>query len=223
MHKTQKILLRRLLAEGKQKYSVLTRGYSYEENVVFHLKQLVNNKFITKKDGYYSLTRQGVNKITSYDLPLLEDTGFKSFLVGFSCDCRGEYLIKSHPQAEEDFFNFPSGQPRFGEHIDKALVRIFKFNTGITISPKNFKFLSIHLKTIRSKEGEVIFDDAFSIYEVEITKGQKEKMKLHEQIRWIPLQQIKNLKNCWPEIDIAIIKKDKRSYMSYEFTSDYIL
>lgn len=223
MHKTQKILLRKLLAEGKQKYSVLTQGYSYEDNVVFHLKQLVNNKFITKKDSYYSLTRLGVNKITSYDLTLLEDTGFKSFLVGFLCDCRGKYLIKSHPQAEEDFFNFPSGQPRFGEHIDDALVRIFKFNTGIAISPENFRFLSIHLKTIKSKTGEVIFDDVFAIYGAKITKVQKEKMKLHEQIHWMSLEQIKNLKNCWPEIDIAVIKKDKRSYISYEFTSDYIL
>ncbi|MBU2577244.1 hypothetical protein KKA69_00250, partial [Patescibacteria group bacterium] len=214
---------RRLLAEGKQKYSTLTRGYTYEDNVVFHLKQLVNNKFITKKDSYYSLTRLGVNKITSYDLTLLEDTGFKSFLVGFLCRYQDEYLIKSHPQAEKDFFNFPSGQPRFDEHIDKALVRIFKFNTGITITPKNFKFLSVHLKTIRSKEREAIFDDAFAIFEVEITKDQKEKMKLHEQIHWMSLEQVRNLKNCWPEINIVVIEKDKRPYMSYEFSSDYIL
>lgn len=223
MHKIQKILLRRLLAEGKQKYSALTRGYTYEDNVVFHLKQLVNNKFITKKDSYYSLTRQGVNKITSYDLALLEETGFKSFLIGLLCKYQNKYLIKSHPQAEKDFFNLPSGQPRFGEHIDKALVRIFKFNAGITISPENFRFLSTHLKTIRSKEGEVIFDDAFSIFEVRITKDQKEKMKLHPQVHWLPLEEIKKLKNRWPEINIVVIEKDRRPYMSYEFTSDYIL
>ena len=223
MHKTQKILLKRLLTGGKQRYSSIACGYSYEDNVVFHLKQLIDKKIVTKKDGLYSLTRIGVGKITSYDLVLLEDIGFKSFLVGFLCRYQDEYLIKSHPQAEKDFFNFPSGQPQFGEQINTALVRFFKFNTGITTNSNVFKFLSIHLKTVESKAGETIFDDAFAIYEAKITKTQKEKMKLHKQVHWMSLQKIKKLKNRWPEIDIVIIKKSKSPYMEYKFISNYIL
>jgi len=222
MHKTQKVLLKRLLSGGKQKYSTLTQGYSYEDNVVFHLKQLLSNGFILKRDGFYSLTKEGVDKITSFDLTLLEDTGFKSFIVGFLCSYQDYYLIKFHPQAERDFFNLPSGQPRFGELIEDALCRIFKLNTGMIISPKDFIFLSVHLKTIKSTAGEVIFDDAFAIYEIKITNMQKEEMNLDKQVHWMAMEEIKKLKNRLPEIDIVIIKKDNRPYVNYEFTSDYI-
>lgn len=56
-----------------------------------------------------------------------------------------------------------------------------------------------------------------------ITVEQKEKMTLQKNIKWFSLEEIKRLSNCWPEIDILIVKKDYTNYLSYEFKTNYIL
>lgn len=223
MHEVQKILLKRLLLQNKQRYSFLTTGYSYEDNIVFHLKQLIKKDLIKKEENTYLITTSGVKEITKYDLQILEDPGFKTFFIGFLCNYENKYLIKEHPIINNNFYNLPSGKPRFGEIIEKALVRIFEVNTGITLEPKDFEFLSLHLKIVKTSQREVLFDDAFAIYKVSIDNTQKEKMKFPKQIKWMSIKEIKKLSNRWPEIDICIIQEDTNPYLSYEFISDYIL
>lgn len=220
MHQLQKILLKRLLIQGKQKYSLLTRSYSYEDNILFHLKQLINKGLVAKKDGQYSVTAAGIK---GFDLDQREDTGAKTFIIGFLCQEENEYLIKAHPHAPKNFYNLPSGQPRFGEDIFQALARIFFENTNFKINPKNFKFLSLHLKTIKTADGQVLFDDAFAIYEVKIGKNQRNQMKLKKELSWMGLKKIKTLQNRWPEIDILIFEGNRTPYLSYQFKSNYIL
>lgn len=223
MHKIQKILLKRLLLQNKQKYSTLTKGYDYEDNIVFHLKQLIKAGLINKTDNYYQITSEGIKIITNYDLPTIEDTRFKTFFIGFLCSFDDLYLIKEHPSENNNFYNLPSGKPRFGEPINEAIIRTFAANSGIKLEIEKFKFLTLHLKTIKTSNEETLFDDAFAIYQVNITKSEKLRMKLHDQISWKSEDKIKKLPNRWPEIEIIILKKDYSPYLAYEFTSDYIL
>jgi len=223
MHDIQKIILKRLLDKYGQKYSDLTRGYSYEENIVFHLKRLVDEGLIKKKDGLYFITTEGVKKITKYDLTKLADTGFKTFFVGFLCQYQNKYLIKSHPQGKSNFYNLPSGKPHFGEPIESSLVRTFEENSGLKLSPAEFSFLSLHLKTVKTSDEEILFDDAFAIYRVELNKQEFENMRLGQNIQWMEIKTINQLNNRWPEIDICILRKDYTNYLAYEFVSDYIL
>ncbi len=223
MHETQKILLKRLLTQNGQRYSSLTVGYDFDDNVVFHLKQLINKGLMKKEADKYLITLEGIKVITDYDLLTIEDTGYKTFFVGFLCNFGDKYLIKEHPTETTNFYNLPSGKPRFGESIDIALIRTFESNTGITLNKKDFKFRSLHLKTVKTSLGETLFDDAFTIYTVEINQKQKERMKLHKQISWKSIGEIQKLSNRWPEIDICILKNDSSPYLSYELKSDYIL
>jgi len=223
VHITQKILLKRLFTQNRQRYSSLTYGYSYEDNIVFHLKKLLKEGYVDKIDGTYSITTKGVKKITIFDVSLAENSGIKTFFIGFLCNYNKEYLIKEHPHGVHNFYNLPSGKPRFGEDVGKALVRTFAENSGLILKPSEFEFLSLHLKTVKTSQGETLFDDAFTIYRVKIGKSQREKMKLRKQIKWMTEDEIKKLPNYWPEIDICIIKKDFRPYRSYKFISDYIL
>lgn len=223
MHEIQKILLKRLLIQNKQKYSALTVGYDFDDNIVFHLKQLINKGLVKKDADKYLITVEGVKVITDYDLPTIEDTGYKTFFVGFLCNYGDEFLIKEHPTETANFYNLPSGKPRFGESINSALIRTFESNTDITLDGKDFEFQSLHLKTVKTSHGEVLFDDVFAIYRVDISQEQKEKMKLHKQISWKSVGEIQKLSNRWPEIDICILKRDKTSYMTYSFISNYIL
>lgn len=217
------MLLKRLLRNNCQKYSSLTQGYSSEDNIVFHLKQLLANGFIEKHDGRYELTTEGTKEITKYDLELMEDLGFKTFFVGFICKSGNEYLIREHPTSKVNFYNLPSGKPHFGENIEKALVRIFYENTDIKVKSTDFKYLTLHLKTIKTSKNEVLFDDASAVYKVLIDKTTKAKMKLHKSLKWIVEDKIKRLPNRWPEIDICINQKNVKPYLSYEFVSNYLL
>ena len=223
MHQIQKILLKRLLISNNQKYSLLTQGYGFEDNVVFHLKQLLNKHFIEKQKIGYKIITKGVKQITRYDLEKLENTGFKTFFVGFVCKSGKEYLVKEHPASKTNFYNLPSGKPRFGESIEKALTEIFCDNTGLKLKYKDFRYLALHLKTVKTSKGEVLFDDALAVYETAIDESQKLKMKLNKQLKWMPFDEIKKLPNRWPEIDILIIDKNFTNFLSYEFMSDYIL
>lgn len=223
MHDIQKILLKRLLLQNGQKYSTLTVGYNFEDNIVFHLKQLTSHKLIEKLHGNYLITAEGVKTITQYDLTTIKDLGFKTFFIGFLCNFEDQYLIKEHPTESKNFYNLPSGKPRFGEPIDIALVRTFEENTGITLKPSDFEYKSLHLKTVKTSGGEVLFDDAFAIYQANINLQQKESMRLHKQISWKSTKDIESLNGRWPELDLLILQRDKIAYRVYDFVSDYIL
>ena len=69
--------------------------------------------------------------------------------------------------------------------------------------------------------GEILFDDAFAVYKVKIENA--EKIKLKQELKLLTLEEIKKLPNCWPEIDLCIVKKDSHQYLSYSFTTNYIL
>jgi len=223
MHDIQKILLKRLLVQNGQRYSALTSGYNFEDNIVFHLKQLISNSFIKKEGNTYSLTADGVKTIAKFDRVTLEETGFKTFVVGFLCGLNGSYLVKERLAEHGSFYNLPSGKPRFGEPIEEALVRTFEENTKLTLDPADFKYLSLHLQAVKTTRGEVLFDDAFAIYRVSVTSAQKEGMRLQKRISWKTVEEIRALKNRWPEIDICVLKKDVAPYLDYEVISNYTL
>lgn len=217
MHQIQKTLLKRLLAKNNQKYSMLTAGYDFEENIVFHLKQLINNGFLEKKQDVYTLTAEGVKKAKE------EETGLKMFFLGFLCESNGKFLLREHSEGKNKFYNLPSGKPQFGEKIEDALVRSFFELTGLKLKPENFQYLSLHLKTVKTSKNETLFDDAFGIYKVKIIEDQSIKMELKKEVKWFSTEEIKLFSNRWPEIDLCILEKNTSFYLTYEFTSDYIL
>ncbi len=224
MHQLQKILLKRLSLQNNQRYATLTSGYDFEDNIVFHLNKLLSNKLIYKDNGVYSISLDGVKEISKYEPFRLEDKGVKTFFIGFIChDENNNYLVKSHPNARLNFYNLPSGKPFFGENINISLSRVFYQYTGLELSSENFSFTSLHLKTIINSTNEIIFDDAFSIYSVNITNLKKNKMRLGDSLSWKSVDEIKHLENRWPELDICILNKDLSIYKSYIHKSDYIL
>lgn len=216
-------MLKRLLGQNRQRYATLTAEYSYEDNVVFHLKQLLAKGLVEKSDQRYAITTKGVKVITEYDLPDLVDVGCKKFRVGFLCQYKGSYLLKEHPAAQANFYNLPSGGPRFGERVEDALVRTFAADTGVTLDAGAFSFYSLHLKTVKTSSGEVLFDDAFAIYAVSLDASDYARTKLAKPIFWADTNTIASLPNRWPELDLCILQQDTATYRAYEFTSDYTI
>ena len=223
MHQIQKILLKRLVLQNDQKYSDLTRGYDFENNIVFHLKKLMENGFIEKKGTIYSITAEGIKQIYSYELSDLTNPGIKTFFCGFIVADDEKYLLKGHPAAKVNFFNLPSGRPKFGEKMEEALVRLFFENTGIKVDAARFGYKCFHAKIVKTTNGESLFDDGQAIFEIKIFKKEAAEMKLMEGLGWFSIDKIKKLVNCWPEIKMCILDKKIVPYASYEIISDYKL
>lgn len=223
MHTLQKLLIKRLVEENGRIYSSLTRGYDSEDNIAFHLKQLLSDVLVEKREEKYFITAKGINKLNEFQKTDLQDNTFKMCFVGFVCKCGDEYLIKPHKNAKEVFYNLPSGSPLFGEDLMDALPRIFYDETDLHLACENFKFDSVHIKTVKSTDGKILFDDAFVVFLVDVTSVQKEKMVMMKGCEWQVKDLLEQLKTKWPEIDYCILKKDWEVYKKYSVTCDYVL
>ena len=223
MHQIQKILLKRLSQNKGLRYADLTRNYDYEDNVVFHLKQLHDKSYISKKNNLYFINPSGLKMLYKFEINDLSDPGVKRYFIGLLiADSQSNFLIKSHPQAKDNFYNLPSGWPWFGENINDAFIRIVNNNLGINIDPKIIHFVSLHSKTVKTSNGEVLFDEGFAIFKLTISDSQKTRLKLLKSISWMSVNDIKKLENRWPELDLCILNSPK-PYESYEFVSNYVL
>ncbi len=208
-------MLKRLVGKNGRTYSDLTQDYDSETNIAFHLKQLLNENLVEKRTDGYFLTAKGVSVAQSED--------FKVFFVGFVCNCGDEYLVKPHENAKTNFYNLPSGAPLFGEDLKDALPRLFYQQFGLTLPYNAFLFNSLHLKTVITSEKDVLFDEAFTVYRVDVTKDQRNLLTFPTSCTWMTVSEILKLPNKWPEIDLCILKKDWKIYNVYNITSDYIL
>lgn len=208
-------MLNRLVGKNGRTYSDLTQGYDSAANIAFHLKQLLSENLIEKRSDGYFLTAKGVSIAQSED--------FKVFFVGFVCNCGNEYLVKSHENTKTNFYNLPSGVPLFGESMENELPRLFYQQFGLTLPHNAFLFDSLHMKRVITPEKEVLFDEAFTVYRIDITKDQRDLMTFPASCTWMTVSEILKLPNKWPEIDLCILKKDWKVYNVYNIISDYIL
>lgn len=223
MHNLQKLLIKRLVEENGRSFASLTKGYDAEDNIVFHLKKLISDEFVEKKDEKYFITPKGINTLNTFQKTDLQDNAFKMFFVGIVCKNGNDYLIKPHNNAKDVFHNLPSGSPLFAEDLEVALPRIFYDETSLNLGFDRFVFNALHMKTIQTSSGEILFDDAFGIYSVETSDNERVNMTLKKGCVWMHIDQIVELKNCWPEIEFCILKKDWEVYKKYTVICDYVL
>ncbi|MFQ5493696.1 MAG: hypothetical protein ACE5DX_06075 [Candidatus Dojkabacteria bacterium] len=225
MHRFQKELLSRLIEENELTYSRLVGDYAADENIVFHLKQLIKKEYIEKRDNKYYITPKGISITTSFHQLSLVEEGAKEFMVGFIFQNENnEFLLKSHKGFKSPFYNLPSGKPFRGENMGEALVRLFALVTGVDLDSTAFHFDSLHVKTITTKDGDVLFDDAFAVYKVDDAKAIDE-LDIGEEYEWSSTAEIKKMKagEKWPEIDICLLRKGWKPYLEYSFVSNYVL
>lgn len=218
MHILQKLLIKRLVEENGRSYSSLTGGYDSEDNIAFHLKQLLASDFVEKREDRYFITVRGLNILNTFQKSDLKEDIFKKYFVGFVIKCGEQYLIKQHPKVKEPYYNLPSGTPLFGEPVADALARILFRETGIQLPPESFIFDSLHLKSVKTKEGEVAFDDVFGVYSAEISESAKNTVVLGSDYLWQRREELSAMSNVWPEIKFCILREDWEVYKTYTVT-----
>src|SRR3989344_9421536 len=104
MHTIQKHLLKRLVDKNHLKYSELSQDYSAEDNIVFHIKQLVKFGFMAKIDNEYILTQSGLFASGQFDLDSLEEQESKTAYLAFVCLWQGKYLLRERTQDTQHLY-----------------------------------------------------------------------------------------------------------------------
>jgi hypothetical protein len=223
MHPTQKLLLKRLVRENNLRYSQLTEGHDAEDNILYHLKSLVQSKFVGKNAQVYNLTPSGLRKSGEFELEHLTEPTWKSTYLSFIAHYEEFYLVRRKISATSEFTKLPGGKPLKGQSVDAEINRLFSIETGLDIPADRFSFDCTHLKIQKTSAGEILFDDAMYVYKVELTLIEFEQSQPRKSTVWIEKDKLKDLPGMWPEIGICIFRDNWEVYKSYEFVNDYNL
>lgn len=225
MHTIQKNLLRRLVGRDDLTFARLTEGYTSDDNVVFHVKQLIQREFIKKVEQRYILTATGLRESGKFDKVTLEDKEFKNIFIGFIISHGEKYMLREHTSINGTFYKFPGAKPFLGEDMAVARVRLLQeeFEILNAIPYPETEYFGIHFKIQKTSRDKVLFDDALTLYKVDVSAFAEEDLQLKKHNRWFSKEEISMLSGKWPEIDFCIFDPNNAHYKEYSFINDYNL
>lgn len=215
MNLKQRRILRKLVSNNGQRFSSLQEGFLLEDKFPYHLKQLVKNGLVNKRDECYFLTKSGMRATAYFDARSLEEYNLKIPRLVFVCKDREKYRLTKYLEfgsKHNIWYNLPGGNVVFGETINQACVRLLKGNYEVDgeVCYRATKHL-IHYAT----DGDVLFDDILLIFDVVVIKRPAEHSK------WLTINEICKLKKRHPLIDQFIIEDDRASFSEGTFVQNF--
>ena len=221
MHLIQKELIIRLVLKDHVRFADLTIGYSADDNILFHLRQLIKNGFVKKRDNLYHLTKKGLFFFGHIDLETLADKKFKSAYIGYICQHGKQFLLRERISGQLKFYKFPGAKPLLGEKMSDSRIRLFKQATGLNVDDQQFKYRSTHFKIQYTTKQEILYDDILLLYDIDISKYDENELSLRPGNKWFSLPGIKALEGKWPEIDLTLFNKNQKQIYEYSFVNNY--
>ncbi len=214
-------MLSRLVDNTSLKYSQLTQGFDSSDNVLFHLKSLIDNGLIDRNDKVYNLTKSGLFISGEFDLQSLREINYKTTSLVFVIRKDNKYLLRGRPFENQAFWKLPGGKSQYGKKVESEKVRLLEREIGQVNNDYKFGFDSIHLKIQTTTTGEFLFDDTLIVYKVDLEKDYKTNIR--DGNKWFTKEEIIELHGKWPEIDFCILRNNWSIYKEYKFVSDYHL
>ena len=218
----QKHLIKRLVDNNGLKYAELALGYDYEDNVVYHIKHLIKLGYVSKHDQHYYLTKEGLSFSSNIYLPDLKIVRYKTTLIGLLCRYQNQVLLRKKTDGQEQLYRLPGTKPFFGESAQTYLPRIANEEIGLTLAYDRFSLNSIQNKIQQTTLKSTLFDNAMFVYDFTLSPDEYPRCSVKENNLWVPVAEIKNLQNIWPEITIALDPK-RQMFSEYGFTSNYLI
>lgn len=206
IHPIQTLILRELLFRPWASYSDLQKSSGLDsDHFKFHLKRLVDNAYIEKKEQGYRLTVTGkeyANKLDT-DRNILERQP-KSAVILVVCrqsDGKQEFLVQErlkHPYF--GFWGFASGKVRWGETILTTAARELEEETGLQ---GVFEHRGIyHERVIHEITGEIIEDKIFHMMYCDKTSGTLLESFEGGRNAWLPLDTVRSYEKRYKSFDV---------------------
>ncbi len=207
LHKTQASILRELLFKNGTNFASLNKFNLANDLFTFHLKKLMNEDLIEKRDNKYYLTQQGkmlAGNLNTDNLQI-EKWGKATVTVTAIKKENGKTYVLMQQRLKEPFFGyygFINGKIRFGDMTKDTALRELKEETGLTGKPK---LVGVFHKLRGPHKNEVKLDNFFYLYLIKDPKGTLINT-IEGKNSWFTLSEAKKLKtfpgfsDYWPNI-----------------------
>lgn len=195
LHYIQLQILKKLLFNPELKFSELRPAEQIENNqLVFHIEQLLDWKLINKTDGKYKLTIEGkeyANRMDTDDNRIKQQAKLGVIMCCYR-ELKGkkdrEYLMytrKKHPFYDHQGFN--SGKIMFGENVIGTAQRELKEETNLEGEPELFTIEHHHV--FDKKSQKLVEDKFFFFMKFANPKGE---LKANDEglFEWVPYSKI---------------------------------
>lgn len=208
MHWIQRHILKQLATSEACRYKDL-KPEGVEGNLfMYHLKQLMTEKYVAKKDSLYALTKSGKKFVGGMSLETGNPTILpRLFVMLYAKNGKGEILLyKWNRQPYLDHVSLPFSRIRYGQTIQEAAEQNLQNKTNLKGELKNRGLVNVVVK----KSGEISTHYIAHIFEFKNANGEPTADGLTGQPFWGNLEDfdVSDLVNGTEEI-IKSLKAEK--------------
>lgn len=221
-------ILRELLFSQGLSFSELNQEGLETNQHTFHLKKLIELKYVEKTQSGYRLTTKGKEYANTMDTD--SNKIVKQGKLSVICTCfrkkgpQREVLI--YTRLKQPFYGsqgFFSGKIQYGENVDKAAQRELKEETGMSGSPqvKGLRHFRVYTESDkRLVEDKFMFFVVFESPEGELIPHEEGKYE------WVKLSEVKEFitkpfPDFFDSLDQMANKRDFFFLETDEFTDDF--
>jgi 8-oxo-dGTP pyrophosphatase MutT (NUDIX family) len=206
IHEAQVKILRELLFVPSANFAQLTKITGLEnDHAKFHIKRLVELKYLDKNGSLYSLSVKGkehANKLDTDD-NTIERQPKSTTIIIIKNPRTGKYLIQQ--RLKNPFFGFWTffgGKVRWGETIPETAVRETEEETGLITKSEDWQWRGIYHEIVRhAGNGEIVEDKLFYLMYTDKYSG-----KL--------VTEFEGGRNAWMTLDE--VRRDPKHFHSFE-------
>lgn len=212
----QRKIIRELMRKKGQKYSELLKLFPDLDKIAYHLNHLVKKNCIIKEnDGYY-LTLKGANEIANFKWETLEDVhGHTSMYFGLVCKYKNKYFLRQvTTNPFKNWYKLPGDLS--GDEGRNGIYQRVNTYLNIKLNPTQLNFHSTHHRIVLMPNGQFSWDSYLIVFKIHITDMQYIKLnKTRSDAKWFTKDEIKKIKNKWPELDFCISNKIQKHFHEY--------
>jgi len=204
LHIVQASILRELLFHNGTSFSSLNKTGLTNDHFTFHIKHLIEEGIVEKKEKFYYLTQKGkqyASKLDIYGLKM-EMFGTPSVAITAKKIINGKvhYLIQQRlKEPLYGYYGFINGKIKFGEFAKDTARRELFEETGLTGEPE---IITIQHRLRGPNRKEIKLDHYFFIYIIRSPKGKLKNTKEGKNF-WKTEEEIKKL-NTFPGFEHSL-------------------
>jgi ADP-ribose pyrophosphatase YjhB (NUDIX family) len=133
MHRLQQQIIYRLSLESPLRYARLKPAEVEGNHFMYHLRKLLGEGLVAKREGVYELTPAGMLYVDKLSLKTLEPRIQPKIVTLIACQNEaGEWLLyRRRRQPFTGLIGFPYGKIHLGERIAEAAERELEEKTGL--------------------------------------------------------------------------------------------
>jgi 8-oxo-dGTP pyrophosphatase MutT (NUDIX family) len=215
IHEVQGSILRELLFHNGTNFSSLNKLGLPNDHFVFHIKRLMNEGIVEKKDKLYFLTQKGKQIAGKLDIDTnkIEKFGTPGVIVTVKKIIDGKLYYLVQQRLKEPFYGyygFINGKVRFGERTENTAKRELQEETGLTGEPT---LVFINHKLNGSSPDQIKLDNFFFVYVAKEVSGELVDT-IEGKHSWKTLSEIMKLQT-FPGFETVVSAIEKESALQY--------